>query len=315
MTRKTVITVREVDAGYDSPVVRGVSFEVFSGEVFAILGGSGCGKSTLLKHMIGLNPPLKGEIRLMGDRLFGGTEEERGRALRRFGVTYQSGALFGSMSLLENVCLPLESFTDLPCGARNLVAEMKLELVGLKEYADYFPADISGGMKKRAAIARAMALDPAILFLDEPSAGLDPVTSADLDRLILRLRDTQGVTVVMVTHELASIFAVADRCVMLDKQSQSLIAEGPPAELRDRSEHPTVRAFFRRSMEDSPQPPGAGSKSHLMTCDNRMEGDGGSRPPSAGSESHVMRCDNQAGAGGVAGGRMPLAEDGDMKHE
>ena len=227
-------------------MVREISFDVYAGEIFVILGGSGCGKSTLLKHMIGLNPPLAGEIRLMGDRLFSVSQEERLRALRYFGVTYQSGALFGSMTLLENVCLPLESFTDLPREARCLVAEMKLELVGLKEYACYFPSDISGGMKKRAAIARAMALDPRILFLDEPSAGLDPVTSAGLDRLILHLRDTQGVTVVMVTHELASIFAVADRCVMLDKQEQRLIATGSPAELREHSEHPAVRAFFNR---------------------------------------------------------------------
>ena len=246
MPDEIVIKVENVSAGYEEPVLENINFSVRRGEIFVILGGSGCGKSTLLKHMAGLTPPLAGEIRLMGDRLFGGPQEERTRALRRFGVTYQSGALFGSMTLLENVCLPLESFTDLPREARCLVAEMKLELVGLKEYACYFPSDISGGMKKRAAIARAMALDPRILFLDEPSAGLDPVTSAGLDRLILHLRDTQGVTVVMVTHELASIFAVADRCVMLDKQEQRLIATGSPAELREHSEHPAVRAFFNR---------------------------------------------------------------------
>ena len=173
MAEETVIEVSNGDAGYgDSPVLENVSFSVRKGEVFVILGGSGCGKSTLLKHMIGLNPPLKGEVRIMGDRLDGGTQEERERAMRRFGVTYQSGALFGSMTLLENVCLPLESFTDLPGEARNLVAEMKLELVGLKEYATFFPSDLSGGMKKRAAIARAMALDPDILFLEGSPATL-----------------------------------------------------------------------------------------------------------------------------------------------
>lgn len=247
MTEETVIEVEGLDAGYgDKTLLTNLTFSVKRGEVFVILGGSGCGKSTLLKHLIGLNPPLRGEVRILGDRVSGGTGAERERAMRSFGVTYQSGALFGSMTLLENVCLPLEVFTDLPRDARTLVAEMKLDLVGLKPYAGYFPSDISGGMKKRAAIARALALEPGILFLDEPSAGLDPVTSAELDRLVLRLRDTRGITFVIVTHELASIFAVADRCLMLDRQARGVIATGRPADLRDRPPNAAVRAFFNR---------------------------------------------------------------------
>ncbi len=247
MTEQAVIEVVNVDAGYGTtPLLTNLTFAVRRGEVFVILGGSGCGKSTLLKHLIGLNPPLRGEIRILGDRISGGSAEEHARAMRHFGVTYQSGALFGSMTLLENVCLPLEVFTDLPRDARNLVAEMKLDLVGLKPFAGYFPANVSGGMKKRAAIARALALEPRILFLDEPSAGLDPVTSAGLDRLVLRLRDAQGITFVIVTHELASIFAVADRCIMLDRQARGVVAEGRPADLRDRPPSAAVRAFFNR---------------------------------------------------------------------
>ncbi|MDD2454904.1 MAG: ATP-binding cassette domain-containing protein [Kiritimatiellae bacterium] len=250
MTDEIVIKVENVSAGYEEPVLVNINFSVRRGEIFVILGGSGCGKSTLLKHMAGLTPPLAGEIRLMGDPVSGGNAADRARALRHFGMAYQSGALFGSMTLLENVSLPIESFTALPRAARLLLAEMKLDLVGLKEYASFFPAEISGGMKKRAAIARAMALDPEILFLDEPSAGLDPVTSAGLDRLILRIRDLQGVTVVMVTHELDSIFAVADRCVMLDQKSRGMLAEGRPADLRDRPPCAAVRAFFNREGGD-----------------------------------------------------------------
>jgi len=252
MPDQPVIEVKGLAAGYDrKPILRDVSFTVRRGEIFVVLGGSGCGKSTLLKHIIGLHPLLGGEVRIMGNRMEGGDANERDRAVRSFGVTYQSGALFGSMTLLENICLPLEVFTDLPPDARRLVAKMKLELVGLKPFANYFPADVSGGMKKRAAIARAIALNPSVLFLDEPSAGLDPVTSAGLDRLILRLRDTHGITFVIVTHELNSIFTIADRCIMLDTQAQGVIAEGPPTLLRDTSEVPAVRAFFNPALAHS----------------------------------------------------------------
>jgi phospholipid/cholesterol/gamma-HCH transport system ATP-binding protein len=223
-----------------------VSFEVQHGEVFAILGGSGSGKSTLLKHMIGLYAPMAGHIWLDGIDIATVEGAARLLALRRIGVAYQSGALFGSLTLVQNVRFPLEEYTELPDEAIELIARMKLDLVGLKDFADSLPAEVSGGMQKRAAIARAMALDPAIVFLDEPSAGLDPVTSAGLDQLILRLKHGLGITFVVVTHELPSIFTIADRVIMLDRQSRSIVAEGRPQELRDQSDIPIVHQFFNR---------------------------------------------------------------------
>jgi phospholipid/cholesterol/gamma-HCH transport system ATP-binding protein len=234
-------------------IFRDVSFTVYAGEVFVILGGSGCGKSTLMKQLIGLLTPSAGHIKIFGREITGlDGQAALHEVQRKIGVMFQSGALFGSMTLLENVMLPLEIFTDLPPEGREAVARVKLGLVGLSDAASQMPAEISGGMARRAGIARATALDPPLLMLDEPSAGLDPIMSAGLDRLILDLRQDLGATFVVVTHELASILTIADRCIMLDRgaypDAGGVIAEGDPRVLRDTSTNPIVRAFFRREL-------------------------------------------------------------------
>lgn len=234
-------------------IFRDVSFTVDTGEIFVILGGSGCGKSTLMKQMIGLLTPTAGTIEVDG---FATGDPDGLRMLRRrIGVMFQSGALFGSMSILDNVMLPLEMFTDLPRQACAAIARVKLALVDLADAADLMPAEVSGGMARRAGIARAMALDPPLLFLDEPSAGLDPITSAGIDKLILTLRKELGATIIVVTHELTSILTIADRCVMLDRDafpdSGGVIAIGDPRTLREQSTHPVVHAFFLRQTLDA----------------------------------------------------------------
>ncbi len=252
MTEPPVIVAEALAQRFGTRTIfRDETFQVMPGEVFVILGGSGCGKSTLMKQLIGLLTPTAGRITVRGQVIAGpGAGKARAAMHHDIGVMFQSGALFGSMTLLENIMLPLEVFTDLPPEGRAAVARVKLSLVGLADAASLMPAEISGGMAKRAGIARAMAMDPPLLFLDEPSAGLDPITSAGLDPLILALRRDLGATFVVVTHELASIMAIADRCLMLDRaafpDAGGVIAEGDPRRLREESTQPTVRAFFRR---------------------------------------------------------------------
>jgi len=242
-----IIQVRNLTSGYGSTIImENISFDVRKGEIFGILGGSGSGKSTILKNLIGLNPPISGKIFIDHDNLWEANPKERLHILNKFGVMYQQSALFGSMTLIENVRLPLEEFTQLPFDAMNTIARMKLKMVGLENFADHMPSELSGGMKKRAAIARAMAMDPGILFLDEPSAGLDPITSVELDHLIIRLSRSLGVTFVIVTHELASIFTIADRVIVLDKESKGIIADGSPEDLKDHSNIDFVVRFFNR---------------------------------------------------------------------
>lgn len=247
---KAKITVRDLTMAYGPFVVmRDLNFEVAEKEIFVIIGGSGCGKSTLLRHLIGLQEPAKGSVLYECEDFTATPPAERERFIRRFGVMYQSGALWSSLTLAENIAMPLEEHAKLPPRAVRELVSYKLALVGLSGYEDYYPAQISGGMNKRAGIARAMALDPDILFLDEPGAGLDPLSSRRLDDLILRLRDSLGSTIVIVTHELESIFAIADNSIFLDTATRTQGATGNPTWLRDHSENPAVRLFLSRGGE------------------------------------------------------------------
>jgi phospholipid/cholesterol/gamma-HCH transport system ATP-binding protein len=241
------ITVSHLTMAYGSFVLmRDLDFTINHGDVFIIMGGSGSGKSTLLRHLIGLNEPATGEI-FYGDENFTKAEPARRQEmLRRTGVLFQSGALWSSMTLVENIALALEEYTDLNPEEIREIASLKLALVGLKGFEDYYPSEISGGMQKRAGLARAMALDPEILFFDEPSAGLDPISSRLLDDLILELRDSLGATVVVVTHELASIFTIGNNSVFLDAETRTMIAGGDPKDLLAHSENPTVHRFLTR---------------------------------------------------------------------
>lgn len=250
MKRKAIIQVKDLIGGYgDDIILDRVSFEVYEGEIFVVLGGSGCGKSTLLKHLVGLIQPRSGEVVIDGDDISRCDEATFQKVLRKIGVLYQSGALLGSMTLAENVALPIQEYTDLPEESLDTLVAMKLNLVDLEGYEHHLPSELSGGMKKRAGLARAMALNPKILFFDEPSAGLDPVTSAGIDNLILRINKNLGTTMVIVTHELQSIFNVAHRVIMLDKSVHGIIADGDPKYLRDHSENRFVRQFFNREPE------------------------------------------------------------------
>ena len=241
------IIVKDLDIAYGETIIqRDLNFTVARSEIFVIMGGSGCGKTTVMRCMTGLKEPLRGQVILERVSFWEAGEAERDRLARNLGIVYQSGALWSSMTLAENVALPLKEYTDLSSSAIEELAALKLSLVGLAGFEGYFPAEISGGMRKRAGVARALALDPQFLFFDEPSAGLDPVTSSLLDELIVQLRDSLGMTMVLVTHELSSIFAIADNAIYLDADARTMTASGDPKRLVKESQDPKVRAFLTR---------------------------------------------------------------------
>ena len=247
--RETISDIRVTDLtiGYGKRILmEKLNFEVKRGEIFFIMGGSGCGKSTLLKHLIGLLEPISGDILIHDKSIVNATEDDKLALMRHFGVTYQGGALFGSLTVAENVAMPLEEYSGLSRAEIAAEVEKKLELVGLKGFGRYMPSELSGGMCKRAGLARALALDPKLLFFDEPSAGLDPISSAAQDRLIRELRDKLGTTVVIISHDLDSVFSIADRIIMLDKAARGIIARGDPRELVKSAENLEVRRFLNR---------------------------------------------------------------------
>jgi len=251
MSNEAVISVRDLTMAYGPRVIqKNVSFDVQRGDIFVIMGGSGCGKSTLLMHLLGLLEPAQGEI-VYGEQNFTTASPTERQALRQhWGITYQSGGLISAMTLAENVALPLEQYSAYSASEISEIVALKLALVGLDGYQDYLPSEISGGMRKRAALARAIALEPDILFFDEPSAGLDPISSRRLDDLILQLKDSTGATVVMVTHELPSIYAISNNAIYLDAETKQMIENGNPAWMRDHSEHAIVRQFLNRAASE-----------------------------------------------------------------
>jgi len=243
-----MIQAKDLTVGYgDVVVLENLNFSIERGEVFVIIGGSGCGKSTILKHLIGLYEPMKGDILIKGESIVKADWEEKRRLMKSFGVLYQAGALFSALTIAENIALPMEEYTKYSEKEIMQHVNEKLKLVGLQGAGPKMPSELSGGMKKRAALARAMALDPEILFFDEPSTSLDPVTAAMLDRLILDLRDRLGTTMVIVTHDLDSIYAISDRVIMLDKEAKTIVARGKPSELRKSNPPPAVKEFLERA--------------------------------------------------------------------